>query len=343
MENKPSGYAEIESVCSLAPENPAWVQFMVGVLRLPQWMVPAAQEAVRQHRWKLQPNPIGYIKTATYRISVKMGLAADNYEKPPDRSRRCPCGRMFKKRAAASGHTCVAGLIDAFHYKLPDLSGSKDVTGNRYDASDFINIFGCSDYRALSESTFDVVDKNGIGYSGHFLLERINPEFRKLNPPDPSALPAAEDTEYGHTQWNSGDWGSISIDWPKLAKKMGLSQVDATVMKLRFHYGYSRETLLSGAATKRESQQFQTAWRRIAARFDEITALLLHNPEEDAWAARMTSARHSPQRPWETAARKKTVQIPERSYIRDGIDVELEPSIESESSGKGRTLMRDGI
>jgi len=56
-----------------------WLQFMGDTLKMQLCYLPAAQEVLRQNRWRAHTgkgqNPIGYIKTATYREALRMGLA----------------------------------------------------------------------------------------------------------------------------------------------------------------------------------------------------------------------------------------------------------------------------
>jgi hypothetical protein len=73
-EGKPLGYAEIDAASRLAPDAEEWVPFIKTVLRLEPWMVLAVQDSIKQHRWRGSANPIGYIRTATMRGALRMGL-----------------------------------------------------------------------------------------------------------------------------------------------------------------------------------------------------------------------------------------------------------------------------
>ena len=37
-------------------------------------MTPAVQEAIRQQRWKINPNPLAAVRTAAHQEAKKMGL-----------------------------------------------------------------------------------------------------------------------------------------------------------------------------------------------------------------------------------------------------------------------------
>jgi hypothetical protein len=70
---KPPGYAEIEAV-SASNDSEAWLAFVRDVMKMPESFTPAIQEAVRQQRWKIAPNPVASIRTIAYQEAKKMGL-----------------------------------------------------------------------------------------------------------------------------------------------------------------------------------------------------------------------------------------------------------------------------
>jgi hypothetical protein len=71
---KPPGYTEIDAVAQLAPDSEAWVAFVRDVMQMPEAFTPAIQEAVRQQRWKIAPNPLAAVRTAAYQEARKLGL-----------------------------------------------------------------------------------------------------------------------------------------------------------------------------------------------------------------------------------------------------------------------------
>jgi hypothetical protein len=72
---KPPGYAEIEAVSQLPPaDSAAWSVFVSDVMRMPESYTAAIQEAVRQQRWKISPNPVASIRTMAYQEAKKMGM-----------------------------------------------------------------------------------------------------------------------------------------------------------------------------------------------------------------------------------------------------------------------------
>jgi hypothetical protein len=71
---KPPFYADIENASKWAPDAPEWQTFARDVVNMPETMVPAIQEAIRQQRWKIAPNPLASIRTAAHQEAKRMGL-----------------------------------------------------------------------------------------------------------------------------------------------------------------------------------------------------------------------------------------------------------------------------
>jgi hypothetical protein len=71
---KPPFYAEIDAVSQLPYDSPEWAAFVKDVVHMPETMMPAVQEAIRQQRWKIAPNPLASIRTAAHQEAKKMGL-----------------------------------------------------------------------------------------------------------------------------------------------------------------------------------------------------------------------------------------------------------------------------
>jgi hypothetical protein len=71
---KPPFYAEIEAASQLPPDSEDWRTFVRDVVQMPETMIPAIQEAIRQQRWKIAPNPLASIRTAAHQEAKRMGL-----------------------------------------------------------------------------------------------------------------------------------------------------------------------------------------------------------------------------------------------------------------------------
>ena len=71
---KPPFYNEIETASKWPPESAEWYAFARDVIHMPDTMIPAIQEAIRQQRWKIAPNPLASVRTATHQEAKRMGL-----------------------------------------------------------------------------------------------------------------------------------------------------------------------------------------------------------------------------------------------------------------------------
>ena len=72
---KPPFYSEIEAASQWPLEDESWNAFVRDVIQMPETMKPAVQEAIRQQRWKIAPNPLASIRTAAHQEAKKMGLS----------------------------------------------------------------------------------------------------------------------------------------------------------------------------------------------------------------------------------------------------------------------------
>jgi hypothetical protein len=71
---KPPFYPEIEAASQWPPDSEQWQAFARDVVQMKETMIPAIQEAVRQQKWKIAPNPLAAIRTATHQEAKRMGL-----------------------------------------------------------------------------------------------------------------------------------------------------------------------------------------------------------------------------------------------------------------------------
>ena len=58
----------------MAADSEQWQGFVRDVVQMPETMTPAIQEAIRQQRWKIAPNPLASIRTAAHQEAKRMGL-----------------------------------------------------------------------------------------------------------------------------------------------------------------------------------------------------------------------------------------------------------------------------
>jgi hypothetical protein len=71
---KPPFYAEIDAASQWPIDDESWNAFVRDVIQMPETMKPAVQEAIRQQRWKIAPNPLASIRTAAHQEAKRMGL-----------------------------------------------------------------------------------------------------------------------------------------------------------------------------------------------------------------------------------------------------------------------------
>jgi hypothetical protein len=72
--HKPPFYPEIEGASQWSPDAEQWQAFVRDVVQMPATMTPAIQEAIRQQRWKIAPNPLASVRTTAYQEAKRMGL-----------------------------------------------------------------------------------------------------------------------------------------------------------------------------------------------------------------------------------------------------------------------------
>jgi hypothetical protein len=240
----PPGFAEIESASRLSRASSEWLRVMRETLKLPGWMTPAAQQAIGERGWRTSGNPIGYIRTATYRIANRLGLVEDDNK--GGKPWQCPCGQMSRAQAKLEDHRCRSPEVPAAKIKLPPSASSvADLIDRRHDPDDS---------EGFDSDAFVCVDADGETYVGSPMLWDVRSELIGL-------------------RRNSGTEHEASIDWEKVAEIAGLSHDAGRVMDLRFRQGLSREQVLENAPG-RKRLRFQAAWREIDRHWDMIDALI---------------------------------------------------------------------
>ena len=71
---KPAGYAEIEAASQFPQDAPEFIAFVRDVVKMPVEVAPAVMEAIRGQKWKISPNPLAAIRTASHQEARRMGL-----------------------------------------------------------------------------------------------------------------------------------------------------------------------------------------------------------------------------------------------------------------------------
>jgi hypothetical protein len=71
---RPAGYAEIEAASQKAQGSQEFVDFVCDIVNLPAEMAPAVAEAIAQKKWRVSPNPLGAIRTASHQEAKRLGI-----------------------------------------------------------------------------------------------------------------------------------------------------------------------------------------------------------------------------------------------------------------------------
>jgi hypothetical protein len=69
-----AGYAEIEAASKAAQDSAGFADFIRDIVKMPAEMAPAVAEAIRQNRWRVSPNPLGAIRTASHQEAKRLGI-----------------------------------------------------------------------------------------------------------------------------------------------------------------------------------------------------------------------------------------------------------------------------
>lgn len=58
----------------MAQDSREFLEFVSDVVSLPVQMAPAVAEAIRQKKWRISPNPLGAIRTASHQEAKRLGI-----------------------------------------------------------------------------------------------------------------------------------------------------------------------------------------------------------------------------------------------------------------------------
>lgn len=74
---KPPFHAEIEAASQMEEDSPEFQAFVRDIVNMPPEMAPSVAAAIRQHKWKIAPNPLAVIRTGAYQEARRNGAPAD--------------------------------------------------------------------------------------------------------------------------------------------------------------------------------------------------------------------------------------------------------------------------
>ena len=215
-----------------------WLHFVGEVLNLPGCYTPAAQKILRQGAWRRHTgpsqNPIGYVKTATEREALRMGLATHRHNRTEP---WVPTTDQPRRRALES--------------RTEEL---------RFDHADKRRgLVRLSVPRGMSDS--DHIDQLLAGSDGNVTKTKSGTWHQG----------SGELAEYFGRR-SVPDWllcdGEIGVvDWERVAKyaalKPHLAAPLAKTLRLRFEKRTGRLAAMRAASSPREACEIEAAWKWI--------------------------------------------------------------------------------
>jgi hypothetical protein len=215
-----------------------WLHLVVEVLSLPGCYVPAAQKILRQGAWRRHTggsqNPIGYVKTATEREGLRMGLATHRHDRSEPRvpTKDQPQRRQLESRTEELRFDHVDKRRGHVDLAVPQ--------GMTF--SDYIDrLQGASSQGMLTKT------RRGTWHQGS--AERDDYPRRWI--PD----------------WLQRDGESDAVDWETVAKyaaqKVYMVPSLAKVLRLRLQQRIGRPAAMRAASSPREAREIEAAWKWI--------------------------------------------------------------------------------
>ena len=216
-----------------------WLSLVVEVLNLPGCYLPAAQEILRQGAWRQHTgpgqNPIGYVKTATEREGLRMGLATHRHDRTEP---RVPTKDRPQKRELESRTEELSfNHVDKRRGHVP-LAVPHGVTfSDHIDQLDFASLYGMPTKTSRGtwhQRSGDPDDNYGF---------REIPDWLQLN----------------------GD--SDDVNWETVAKyaalKVRLVPSLAKTLRLRLEQRVGRPAAMRAASSPTEAREIEAAWKWI--------------------------------------------------------------------------------
>lgn len=229
-------YSQLQQLSALPCDAQEWVDFTTRVVGLPDCYAPAAQAVIRQNRWRRlsgKQNLIGYVKTATMREALKMGLALDRYL--PNEPRV-----LTKERPQPSPTSPALGTVGLVDLPLPRS----------------FNWSSPEESEASGGSGVEATD-NGYSYEDH--LDHLQ---RKAHPQELQPDDLQRQIPYWLRRADERD----AVDWDKVARcavlKRHMASVVAKVLKLKAE-GVGRPAAVARASTPQKAQEIEAAWKWV--------------------------------------------------------------------------------
>jgi len=218
-----------------------WLHLVSEVLKLPACYLPAAQEILRQGAWRRHTgrgqNPIGYVKTATEREGLRMGLATHRHDRTEPRILTKDQPRKQKKEPESRTEDLRFDRLDKRLGHVP-LAVPVGVT-----YSDHID-----QLQGVGSNGMPTKTSRGTWHQGSGEL--------------------ADDYDYRAIPvWLRRDGESDAVDWETVAEyaalKPHLAPSLAKTLRLRLDERVGRPAAMRAASSPREAHEIEAAWKWI--------------------------------------------------------------------------------
>jgi hypothetical protein len=246
-QNRIDPIALLSAVAALPNEghDAEWLEFIGDTLRLPPCYLPAAQQVLRQNRWRRLTgkgqNPIGYVKTATHQQALRMGLALDRYNQteprvvtkdaPADKPRDVPDDLRFDAHDKRVGHVPLAASPDEH---------IEDCIDRHFQAGDGMLVKTAAGTWHQGGTPDDYEEPVEI------------PEWLQ-SPEDPDAV----------------NWHAVA---QQVVRKPRMAAAVAKVLELRAS-GTSRPRAIAAASSEKEKSEIGAAWKWVDREWGQIVRL----------------------------------------------------------------------
>jgi hypothetical protein len=222
-------------------DSTAWLDFVTEVLRLDGCYVPAAQRIVSQGDWRRHTgkgqNAIGYIKIATYREALKMGLALDRFDPTEP--------RVATKDQPLTPKDRVNGRADELRFDfVPRKKGH--VPLNIPEGANFQDEID----RLHAVATYDFPTKaaNGAWHQGGFSADDDG---------EPNSIP----------MWLQCEDDPETVNWDIVARyavqKRRMVPSLAKTLRLRFDDRMGRPAAMAAAKNAKAAREIENCWKWI--------------------------------------------------------------------------------
>jgi hypothetical protein len=250
--------AELLSRMAITPRegrDDEWLRFVTGILKLPMSYLSAAQEILSQGGWRRitgrGQNPIGYVKTATMRAAMRMGLGLDRSGEPVIEAEVRYRRELRREEDEKKERLCIAEEPQGWD----DFETQQSIR----------DIDHPNDRPVGSSAAYDLhVDRFSATLSG-IAVHRENGVWRA----DAVAAGdrAFQTSEQQIPQWLQKRGEHDAVNWEIVAQYVALKprmvRALARALRLRFEDRITKRAALEQTANLKEAREIENAWKWI--------------------------------------------------------------------------------